>query len=133
MLHLFGVQTYATQTTETSNIHRTRLWGLPLAVIRFQCRPPTRIMSSISIVMHTHDYYHNNIYVWYFNIEIIIIYIHTGHTILVVILHVSMISCIYMRLPIHSIYRVELGGDSNKNKCFIHYSYKGPAWGNYWF
>ena len=25
MLHLFGVQTYATQTTETSNIHRTRL------------------------------------------------------------------------------------------------------------
>ena len=25
MLHMFGVQTYATQTTEISNIHRTRL------------------------------------------------------------------------------------------------------------
>ena len=25
MLHLFGVQTYVTQTTETSNIHRTRI------------------------------------------------------------------------------------------------------------
>ena len=25
MLHLFGVQTYATQTAETSNIHRTRI------------------------------------------------------------------------------------------------------------
>ena len=25
MLHLAGVQTYATQTTETSNIHKTRL------------------------------------------------------------------------------------------------------------
>ena len=32
--HLFGVQTYTTQTTEKSNIHRTRLWILPLDVIR---------------------------------------------------------------------------------------------------
>ena len=32
--HLFGVQTYTTLTTENSNIHRTRLWGSPLAVTR---------------------------------------------------------------------------------------------------
>ena len=33
-LHLFGVQPYTTPTTEKSNIHRTRLCGLPLAVAR---------------------------------------------------------------------------------------------------
>ena len=33
-LHLFGVKTYTTPTTEKSNIHRTRLWGSPLDVTR---------------------------------------------------------------------------------------------------
>ena len=48
---------------------------------------------------------------------------HTGHTLLVVILRVSMISCIYIRLPINLIYNYELnwGGEANKNKCYIHY------------
>ena len=51
MLHLFSVQTCATQITETSNIHRTRLWGLPLAVTRCQVSAQLHIEAKVLKVM----------------------------------------------------------------------------------